>query len=54
MNNYISASAKAYAPTTAVDLTLTPYKSSMQSVVKLNGEYFEIVALAPLASPSII
>jgi len=44
MNNYISASAKAYAPTTAVDLTLTPYKSSMQSVVKLNGEYFEIVA----------
>ncbi len=40
--NYISAAAKAYSPSTALDVTLTPYRSSKQSVVKANGSYFEV------------
>ena len=40
--NYISAAAKVYSPTTALDVTLTPYRSSKQSVVKVDGSYFEV------------
>lgn len=40
--NYISAAAKSYEPSTAVDVSLYPYKSSAPAVVRLDDELFNV------------
>lgn len=40
--NYISASGKSYTPLTAVDVSLYPYRSSAQAVVRLDNDLFNV------------